>query len=97
MVYVNAENNLVQILPSKYQNSNFYSKGFFLTIPEYNNGYRFIINKPFGDEAIWVFASDQLIPLDKNDGSISSIRDKIRQQSRREYGESVLLITTRKK
>ncbi len=97
MVYVNAENNLVQILPSKNQSSNFYLKGFFLTIPEYENGYRFIINKPFGNEAIWVFASDQLISLDENDGSITSIREKIKRQSRQEYGESVFEITIRMK
>lgn len=97
MFYVNADNVLVQILPSKKQDSNFYSKGFFLTIPEYEDGYRFIIKKPFGKESVWIFASDQFISLDKNDGSISSIRQKIKQQSSKEFGETVFEITTRKK
>ncbi len=97
MYHVNADNNLIQILPSKKQSSNFHAKGFFLTIPEYENGYRFIINKPFGKESIWIFASDQFVSLDKNDGSITSIREKIRRHSRLEYGESVLEITTRMK
>lgn len=99
MYYINAEGNLKQILPSQNQTSNYYSAGYFLTIPEYDNDYRFIINKPFGDEYIWIFASDRSISLtlNKNNGSISSIKEQIKQKSSREYGEYVLKITTRKK
>ena len=97
MYYVDAENNLKQILPNQNQGSNYYKTGYFLTIPEYDNGYRFIINKPFGEEFIWVFASDQLISLNKNDDSIVRIKGKIKQESRQAYGESVLKIISRKK
>ncbi|MFV9616712.1 MAG: DUF4384 domain-containing protein, partial [Gammaproteobacteria bacterium] len=97
MYYINAEDDLVQILPNQNQRSNYYSAGYFLTIPEYDNGYRFIINKPFGDEFIWIFASDQSITLNKNDNSIARIKEKIKQESKQAYGEYVLKITTLKK
>lgn len=97
MFYIDAVNNIKQILPSENQQSNFYAAGYYQTIPEYDNGYRFIINKPFGEESIWIFASDQSISLNKNHGSISSIKEKIRQESRQAYGEYTLKITTRKR
>lgn len=97
MFYIDAVNNIRQILPSENQQSNFYTAGYFQTIPEYDNGYRFIINKPLGEESIWIFASDQSIPLNKNHDSIASIKEKIRQESRQAYGEYVLNITTRKR
>ena len=97
MFYIDAGNNIKQILPNENQQSNFYAAGYYQTIPEYDNGYRFIINKPFGEESIWIFASDQSISLNKNHGSITSIKEKIRQESRQAYGEYTLKITTRKR
>lgn len=97
MIYIDAEDNLIQLLPNQNQSSNYYSAGYFLTIPEYDNGYRFVIKKPFGEEFIWVFASDQSISLNKNDDSIASIKEIIKQKSWQVYGEYVLKITTLKK
>lgn len=63
MYYIDAANNISQILPSKNQQSNFYAAGYFLTIPEYENLYRFTVSEPFGNGSIWVFASDQSITM----------------------------------
>ena len=93
MYYIDADDRITQILPNKNQRSNFYSTGDFLNIPEYENGYHFVISEPFGKEEVWVFASDQMIDID-TDSSIETIKQKIKQQSRRGYGEYVLNIVT---
>ena len=101
MVYLDAKNNITQILPNKNQPGNFYFAGYFLTIPEYDNGYRFTISQPFGNESVWVFASDQLITQSSLDSSmLDSIEDykkKLQKLSKKAYGEYELRIVTKKK
>lgn len=94
MFYLDAANNITQILPNKNQRSNFYTAGYFLTIPEYENHYRFTISEPFGKESIWVFASDQLITMEQQPGSIKNIKKLIKSSSEKSYGEYVLNIVT---
>ncbi len=99
MYHINANNELTQLLPSKHQPSNYYISGYFLTIPEYENGYgyRFTIKKPFGESFIWVVASDQLININVDYHSITDVKKKIKQGSNQAYGEYVFKITTQKK
>ena len=94
MYYIDAENKIMQILPNENQRSNFYTAGYFLTIPEYENLYRFTISEPFGDESIWVFASDQLITIEQPPGPIENIKQLIKRSSEKAYGEYVLNIVT---
>ena len=94
MYYIDAEKNITQILPNSNQQSNHYTSGYFLTIPEYEDGYRFLISEPFGEEYIWIFASDRSIDIDSSDKTIESIKQKIKKNSSREYGEYVLKIVT---
>lgn len=96
MYYVDAVNNIKQILPNENQQTNFYTAGYFLTIPEYENLYRFTISEPFGNESIWVFASDKSITIKQSPGSIESIKQFIKNSSEKAYGDYVLRITTRK-
>ncbi len=97
MIYIDASEKITQILPNPNQRSHFYSAGYFLTIPEYENLYRFTITEPFGKETIWVFASDQSITLDQSLRDIDEIRGSIKLSSQRAYGENELRITTRAK
>lgn len=97
MYYIDATNKVMQILPSMEQINNHYSSGYFLTVPEYENHYRFTVNEPFGDEKVWIIASDRSIDIDGSGMSIEDIRKKIRQGSGQAYGEYDLKITTRKK
>ncbi len=97
MFYIDASNRVTQILPNPNQRSHFYSAGYFLTIPEYENLYRFTISEPFGDETIWVMASDQSITLDESLHDIGRIKNAIKQSSKKAYGEYALMITTREK
>lgn len=95
MLYLDASGAITQVLPNVNQQSHFYSAGYFLTIPEYENLYRFTISEPFGEESVWVIASDQSIPLDLSLDKIDSIKDVIKNASRQAYGEYALRITTR--
>jgi len=94
MYYIDAVNNITQILPNENQQTNFYTAGYFLTIPEYKNLYRFTISEPFGNESIWVFASDRSITMKPSPGSIENIKQRIKKSSDKAYGEYVLNIVT---
>ena len=94
MFYLDAKGSITQILPNENQHSHFYSAGYFLTIPEYENHYRFTISEPFGEESIWIIASDQSITLPASADSLADIRRVIKHSSRQAYGEYVLSITT---
>lgn len=95
MYHLDADGKLVQILPSPNQDGHFYKAGYFLTIPEYEDLYRFKISEPFGEESIWVIASDQSITLDQPLDSIDVIKNTIKRSSKQAYGEYELEITTR--
>lgn len=97
MYYIDAKDDIKQILPSENQSSNYYSAGYFLTIPNYKKHYRFIIGEPYGDEEIWLLASDQSVILESYDRSIEVIRKKIKQGSTQYYGEYMLPINTQKR
>lgn len=97
LYHIDASNNLRQILPSKEQSSNYYSSGYFLTIPEYDDHYRFKVSRPFGEETMWAIASDQSTILDHRTLSIEEIKKKIRQASRLAYGEYELKFKTRER
>ena len=94
MYYIDADNKISQILPNENQQSNFYTAGYFLTIPEYENHYRFTISGPFGHESIWVLASDQSITIKRSPGSIDNIKQQIKKSSVNSYGEYMLNIFT---
>ena len=94
MYYIDADGNVSQILPNVQQPGHHYAAGYFMTLPEYENGYRFIVRPPFGEESVWVFASD--VDMDLASGlSLENIRQRIKSGSRR-YGEAQLRINTQK-
>lgn len=95
MYYIDADKTVTQILPNKNQHDHFYTAGYFLTIPEYENLYRFTISEPFGEESIWIFASDRSIDIDITKNSIAAVKQKIEQASKQAFGEYELKITTR--
>ncbi|MBT8119107.1 MAG: DUF4384 domain-containing protein [Gammaproteobacteria bacterium] len=95
MFYMDASGIITQILPNANQPSHFYSAGYFLTIPEYENLYRFTISAPFGEESVWIIASDQSITLPESLVSLQDIRNTIKHSSIKAYGEYALRITTR--
>lgn len=97
MYYVDAVNNITQILPNENQPGNFYTAGYFIAVPDPENHYRFTVSKPFGDESIRVFASDRSIAMKRSPGSIENIKQFIKKSSSKAYGDYVLKITTRER
>ena len=97
MYHIDASGNIIQLLPHKNQYSHYYSAGYFLTIPEYGNAYRFTVAEPFGEQTIWVIASDRPVTLSSGFASIEMIKHKIRQSSIQAYGEYVFNMKTVRK
>ena len=100
MYHVDAAGKIEQILPSTEQASHFYKQGFFLTIPNYENLYRFIVSKPYGVVTIHVFASDQSLLDIKVDASVDStligeIREQIMAGSTSAFGEDKFSFVSR--
>lgn len=98
MYYVDARGNIKQLLPNPSQADNHYRAGYFMTIPEYEDHFRFIVRPPYGDESVYVFASDADIdPMRAADGhanDIESLRDSIISASGAAFGEAVLTLRT---
>jgi hypothetical protein len=94
MYLIDASSNIIQLLPHKDQRSHYYSAGYFLTIPEYENAYRFTVGEPFGEQSVWIIASDQSLTLSSALTSIEMIKQKIRQSSIQAYGEYVFNMKT---
>lgn len=105
VIYEDAENNLVQLIPNRYRKSNHYEKGLFIAVPDREEPFEFVVNAPFGKETIWVFASDQAFPemdgtelengLIRLSESFPALRSKIRKiKSKHFYGETSTTIST---
>ena len=94
MFHIDTDGQLTQLLPDSRQQSNFYRAGYFITIPEYRDTYRFVVDHISGQEFIWVFASDQSTMLDKNTKDIMKIKTQIEQGARSAYGEYVFVFDT---
>ncbi len=96
MYHVDASNNVIRILPGQHRNGHYFKKGYFLTIPDYDNGFRFKVGAPFGDGTVWVFASDVSVePGD--DLTIDEIRDFVENSSEQGFGFASLDMIVRQK
>ena len=105
MIYEDAEHNLLQIIPNRYRQSNRYDTGLFISVPNRDEPFEFVVSPPFGKETVWVFASEQSFAelqgmelengLRKLSDSLPDILAKIRaKQSKHLYGETSTTITT---
>ena len=59
VVYRDAENNLLQILPNPYRTENYFQAGTEYKIPSDQDRFDLEISPPFGDEEIILFADCQ--------------------------------------
>ena len=105
MIYEDAEHNLVQIIPNRYRQSNQYKTGLFMSVPNRDEPFEFVVSPPFGKETIWVFAAEKSFPelngielengLKKLSESLPAILSKVRSnRSKQHYGEASATITT---
>lgn len=105
VVYEDAAGHRYQVVPNKYQPDNHYRSGLFIPIPPAGARYRFRIAAPYGEESLWVFASDRPLGdfaghdlangLRQLSASLARLRQSVTGQSRQYYGEARLVINTR--
>mgnify|MGYP002632182528 CR=1 FL=1 len=103
LYYQTGEQQVLQLLPNQWQ-KNHYEAGLFIPFPAPEAQFNFTILPPFGEDKLWIFASDaaaiELPTASSINGlqginlSIDQIRQKIKNQSRSGFGESSLMIMT---
>ena len=107
MIYMDAANHLVQILPNRYSGKAFFPKGGYIQVPGVEADFRFVIRAPFGLEQVLTFAASRPFPELKGkvlanglrllDGSLKEILRELRTFGRRPglfYGEAGTAVTT---
>ena len=105
VIYVDAGGGIYQVLPNKRQQDNFYKAGLFIAIPAADAGFSFMVQPPFGQETLSVYASATPLPqldgryldngLRKLNGNIQQIRKYIINSASSGYGEASLQLQTR--
>ena len=103
LYYLDANGNLLQLMPNQRMPDNFYSSGLFMPVPPAKQQFQFIIRAPFGEEHIFVLATDngefkfQGETLDNGlilvNAAIEQLIAEIRQASSA-FGSSELLLKT---
>ncbi len=106
VIYEDASGGLLQLVPSAHLGGAFYQAGLFMPLPDQERPFRLRIQPPFGDEILWVFASDTPHPelkgqvldngLKQLQMDIPSLRKKIIVGRNGTFGETKLLIDVKK-
>lgn len=102
--YQDASDNLYQLMPGKAQAEHYFQPGFYISFPPQDSAFQFVVQAPFGEEQLWVFASDhgQLEFKDRDSGQgIKQLTQRplelatsIRAASQRLFGQAQLIIHT---
>lgn len=107
LIYADAGDNLIQILPNRYSGTGFFPAGKYLQIPGPSDRFQFTITAPFGTERVWAFASSRPFPqlqgselengLILLQGNLNSVIKSLRQVAKgpgTAYGEAQATVTT---
>jgi hypothetical protein len=88
VIYKQADNTLLQLLPNPHRNQNYFNGGVLYEIPSGDDRFDLIVSAPFGPENITVYASTS--PLGDLDtmptGGVYSIANKFSDISRTTRG-----------
>lgn len=103
--YQDASGDVYQLIPGKAQAEHYFQPGFYIPFPAEDSAFQFVVQAPFGEEQIWLFASDQGQLKFKGRESRQGIKrlnqrrrdlaGSIKAASRRLFGEAHLIIHTR--
>ena len=104
LFYLDADSNLLQLLPNQKLTRHFFSAGLFIPVPDRQQPFRFTVQPPYGEEIMVAFASDNgslrfsgeplangLILLRD---SLGQIGERIRAASESYFGTGELILTT---
>jgi len=105
--YKDASGSIYQLMPGMAQKNHFFSTGFYIPFPAKNSAFKFQVQAPFGNETIYIYASDQqqiiFDSLTNNQSllqiteTIKTIESTVKQASRTLYGHTSLSIKTQEK
>ena len=105
MFYQDATGKLFQLMPGKAQLKHFFTAGYYIPFPAPDSTFKFVVHAPFGEEQLWVFASDQGQLEFKGHEAAQGIKkveldyvklvEYIKSASPKLYGKSRLTIQTR--
>ena len=57
--YQDASGKIFQLMPGKAQPEHYFTAGYYIPFPAQTSPFKFVVQAPFGEEQLWVFASDQ--------------------------------------
>lgn len=105
--YQDATGRVYQLIPGRAQPEHYFQPGFYIPFPAQNSSFQFVVQAPFGEEQIWIFASDQgrLVFAGKQSAhgikqlteGRSALADSIKAASSRVFGEASLTFHTRRR
>lgn len=105
LFYEDASANIYQIFPNQKSRKHFYQKGYFMPVPPSPNDFQFKIQAPFGNEKLFVYASDNSeFKLNSRllgngllliDAPASDLEINIRRQSNAAFGSASMTIVSR--
>lgn len=103
--YQDASGDVYQLIPGKARAEHYFQPGFYIPFPAKDSAFQFVVQAPFGEEQIWIFASDQGQLEFKGRESKQGIKrlnqtrldlaSSIKAASGRLFGEARLIIHTR--
>lgn len=103
--YKDASNNIFQISPGKAQTNHFFTEGIYIPFPEENSDFKFQVIAPFGEEKIFIYASDNkfidFIAFKEQHNilrlkmSQNEIHNHIKTSSKKTFGKTELTIHTK--
>ena len=104
LFYLDADSNLLQLLPNQRLANNFFNAGLFIPVPDQQQPFHFTVRSPYGEEIMVAFASDngslQFFgqPLDSGlilvQEDLGQVGERIRAGSNQLFGSSELILTT---
>ena len=105
VLYQNAKQQIIQLLPNRNRPEYSLKAGMFISIPEPDAPFVFNIEPPFGQEILWAFASAEGFPelagkyrgdgTKKLSGNMKMIRTKLKASARTAFGEVSYKLYTR--
>lgn len=80
VIYRDAGNNNLQLLPNPYRQDNYFQGGVIYAIPSGTDKFELEVNPPFGEESIMIYASvSELGDLNlKQEGGVYAVKDRPR-------------------
>lgn len=105
--YQDASGKVFQLMPGKAQPEHYFTAGYYIPFPAQTSPFKFVVQAPFGEEQLWVFASEQGQLVFKGKDTAQGIKqveqeyaelaEYIKSVSAKLFGNARLSIKTRRR